>query len=168
MMRRQLAFDRADTERAAAKTDPLAGLLTGFGVAAGRVDLVAGMAFAFVVEGVACFCWLLALWPADTTDTTVTTARGIRDGLSVTRVTRTSTLVPHAGNGATGRRNTADSPAVEQANELTRVLTAVSNGTLRGTVTEIRKHLGCSQAKAAALRKQLAQQMQSSRGTNEE
>ena len=155
--RRELALDRADAERASAKADPLAGLLTAFGVATGRVDLVAGMAFALVIEGVASFCWLLALRPADSTATAVTTAEEIGRGLPVTRVTRTSTFVASGGNDAVGRQN-----AAEQVDDLTRVLTATRDGTLRGTVTEIRKHLGCSQAKAAALRKQLAQQMQSS------
>ncbi|WP_213306017.1 hypothetical protein [Paraburkholderia sacchari] len=36
----------------------------------------------------------------------------------------------------------------------TRVSEAVIGGTLRATVTEIRKYLGCSQARAAAIRKQ--------------
>jgi len=162
VMRRELALDRADAERAAAKADPLAGLLTDFGVAADRVDLVAGMAFAVVIEGVACFCWLLALRPAEAPVKTVTPAQDASHVLPVTPVMRASTLVAHSGNGTSGRQDAATLPAGEQADDLTRVLTATCNGTLRGTVAEIRKHLGCSQAKAATIRKQLAQQIQSS------
>lgn len=44
---------------------------------------------------------------------------------------------------------------------------AIRGGTLRGTVTAIRKHLGCSQSKAAALRKHLVQHTQSSQATTE-
>jgi len=162
--RHELALDRADAERAAAKTDPLAGLLTDFGVAARRVDLVAGMAFAVVIEGVACFCWLLALRPASTTANAVTASHV----LPVTAVTRTSTIVARGGNDAARRRNAASSPAAREVDDLTRVLTGLRDGTLRATVCDIRKHLGCSQANAAALRKQLAQQMQSIQATAEE
>jgi hypothetical protein len=51
----------------------------------------------------------------------------------------------------------ADSDATEQ-DDVTRVLTAVAAGDLRPTVNEIRKHLSCSQAKAAAVRKQIGVQ----------
>jgi len=160
--RHELALDRAETERVAARADPVTGLLTDFGVSAGRVDLLAGMTFAVVIEGVACFCWLLALRPVDTTANAVTPAQEVSHGIPVTRVTPASTAVAFGGNDA------AKSLAAEQMDDLTRVLTATRNGTLRGTVSEIRKHLGCSQAKAAALRKQLAQQMQSNRVTTEQ
>ncbi|MFM0097511.1 hypothetical protein PQQ87_17990 [Paraburkholderia nemoris] len=165
--RRQLALGLADAERAAAKADPLAGLLTAFGVTAGRVDLVAGMAFSIVLEGVACFCWLLALRPTEPPAKTVMPTQGASHVSPVTPVTRTSTFVTRGSNDAVGRKSAIDSHAAGQADDLTRVLTAARNGTLRGTVTEIRKHLGCSQAKAASLRKQLVQQMQSSHVTAE-
>jgi hypothetical protein len=35
-------------------------------------------------------------------------------------------------------------------------MTAIAAGTLRGTVAEIRRFLGCSQSTAAAVRKQIA------------
>jgi hypothetical protein len=153
--RRQTALDRAEAEREAAKADPLAGLLTAFGITASRVDLVVGMAFAVVIEGVACFCWLLALRPAHTTANAVTPAQEVSHGPQVTRVAPASTVVASDGNDVTELVETANSPAGEPADDLARVLTAIRDGTLRGTVTEIRKHLGCSQAKAAGLRKQL-------------
>jgi hypothetical protein len=46
-------------------------------------------------------------------------------------------------------------PVVEQTDDVTRVMNAVAASTLRATVTEIRKFLGCSQSRAAAVRKQL-------------
>lgn len=165
--RRELALDRADAERLAAKADPLAGLLTAFGINASRVDLVAGMAIAVVIEGVACFCWLLALRPADTPASAVTPTQNVSHGLPVARVTPASTVVTPAGNGAAAGGRAVNSPDGERADDLTRVLTSIRSGTLRGTVTEIRKHLGCSQAKAAALRKQLAQHTESRSATTE-
>ncbi|MFM0268242.1 hypothetical protein [Paraburkholderia sediminicola] len=166
--RHELAFDRADAERAAAKADPVAGLLTTFGVSASRVDLIAGLAFAAVLEGVACFCWLLALWPAEALAKAVTKALGTNDVLPVTQVTSARTGVASGGNAVTKLAKTSNSPAGEPADDLTCVLAAIRDGTLRGTVTEIRKHLGCSQAKAAALRKQLTQRMECSHATTEE
>ncbi|WP_200652660.1 hypothetical protein [Paraburkholderia aspalathi] len=163
--RRELALERADAERAAAKADPVAGLLTDFGVSAGRADLVAGMAFAIVLEAVACLCWLLALRPADSTVTAVKPGQEVSHGLPVTPVTFARTVIATVRNDATERHETDDSRAGERADELNLVLTAVREGTIRTTVAEIRKHLGCSQAKAAALRKQLAQQMQSNHAT---
>ena len=154
--RHEQALDRADAERAAAKADPLAGLLINFGTSSiGRAELLAGVAFAVVIEGVACFCWLLALRPSEVLVKTVAQAQVASHVLPVTPVTRTSKLGSHGGNVTSGQQDAANLSAGEQADDLTRVLTATRNGTLRGTVAEIRKHLGCSQAKAAALRKQL-------------
>ena len=45
---------------------------------------------------------------------------------------------------------------IEASDDVTRVLTEIAAGRVRGTVAEIRKYLGCSQARAAAIRKQLA------------
>ncbi|WP_258167897.1 hypothetical protein [Paraburkholderia sp. BL21I4N1] len=162
-----LALERADAERAAAKADPVAELLTTFGVAASRVDLVAGMAFAVVLEGVACFCWFLALRPAEAPAQAVTPAREASHGLRVTPVTAASQAVAPGGNDAIKPEQTATAPTAEQAADVTRVLTAIRDGTLRGTVAEIRRYVGCSQAKAAALRKQIAQQAQASQAKTE-
>jgi hypothetical protein len=159
--RRELALDRVYAERKAARADPLVGLLAPFWITASCIDLVAGMAFAIVIEGVACFCWLLALEPVNATIAAVTSAQDVSHGILVTRVTPASTCVASGGNDVTEPVGAANSAACKQADDLARVLAATRNGTLRGTVTEIRKHLGCSQAKAATLRKQLAQEMQS-------
>lgn len=164
----QLALDRTDAERAAAKVDSVAGLLVSLGIATRHVDLAVGMAFAIVIEGVACFCWLLALQPAETAAKAVTTGHGVGHGLPVTRGTRISMSVAHGGNDAAGRQRATDLPAAEQVDNFARVLIATRNGMLRGTVAEIRKYLGCSQAKAAVLRKQLAQLTQSSRSATKE
>lgn len=65
--RAEAAQDRADAERAVALADPVTGALTAFGVTAPRAELVTGLAFAGVLEAVACFAWLLALRPVTVT-----------------------------------------------------------------------------------------------------
>ena len=166
--RRELAVDRAGAEREAAKADPVARLLVAFGVPASHADLAAAMAFAVMIEGVACFCWLLALWPANAAANTATPVQGVSHILPVTAITPASTVVATGGNLATEWQETGRSRTSERADDLTFVLTAIRDGSVRGTVAEIRKHLGCSQAKAAALRKQVAQQMQSSHAIGRE
>ena len=155
--RSQSMIERAEAERTAAKADPLAGLLTAFGVRASRADLVVGLSFAAVLEGVACFCWLLAIRPAGPSTDAIARARKNSHIPLVTPVTSESKTVASASNAATELEKKGSLPTAVQADDVTRVLSAIRDGTLRGTVTEIRKHLGCSQAKAAALRKQLAQ-----------
>ncbi|MFM0065014.1 hypothetical protein [Paraburkholderia aspalathi] len=168
VMRRESALDRAATERASVRSDPAAGLLTAFGVPSSQVELVTSMAFAVVIEGVACLCWLLALRPAEALATTIMRDQEGRQVLPVTRVTPVDTANAPDSNDATEREETANSSAGEWADDLTRVLAAINDGKVRGTVSEIRKYLGCSQAKAAVLRKQLAQQMQSSYAKTEQ
>lgn len=155
--RRDLTLERADAERVAAKADPVAGLMTAFGLAASRVDLVAGMAFAVVLEGVACFCWLLALRPVEAARRPVTSAEEDSHELRVTSGSTDGMQV----------RNELPSPAEAVASrtsgfggDLTKVILAIDDGTLRGTVAEIRKYLRCSQTKAATVRKQLARYTQ--------
>ncbi|WP_296652788.1 hypothetical protein [Paraburkholderia sp.] len=154
--RAEAAQDRATAARASALADPVTGALTEFGVAAPRAELVTGLAFAAVLEAVACFCWLLALRPTDLTEIAVTPATKGSHAESVTAVTSASNAVaPVAEPVAVEAAPVLRLPVVEQADDVTRVITAVAAGQLRATVTEIRKFLGCSQARAAAVRKQI-------------
>ncbi|MBB6101867.1 hypothetical protein F4827_001715 [Paraburkholderia bannensis] len=73
--RAEAAQDRAAAERAAALADPVTGALTAFGVTAPRAELVTGLAFAGVLEAVACFAWLLALRPKVVTESPVMPAQ---------------------------------------------------------------------------------------------
>ncbi|WP_345815331.1 hypothetical protein AAGS40_23430 [Paraburkholderia sp. PREW-6R] len=141
--RAEEAQDRAAAARDAAMADPVTGALTAFGVTVAHADLAAGLAFAAVLEGVACFAWLLALQPA---------------GIAVTPVTQGSNAAPVAE--VTESRNAVavlESPVAEQHDEVTRVTTAVAAGSLRPTVNEIRKFLSCSQATAMAIRKKVVE-----------
>jgi hypothetical protein len=144
--RAESAQDSAAAERAAATADPVTGALTAFGLPAAHADLVAGLAFAAVLEGVACFAWLLALRPDDAPEIAVTPVTQGSHAVAVTEVTAASNEVA-----------APESPEIESPDDVTRVREAVAAGTLRGTVIEIRKFLGCSQATAAAVRRQIEQ-----------
>ncbi|WP_260854714.1 hypothetical protein [Paraburkholderia sp. BCC1884] len=143
--RAEAAQDQAATARAAAMADPVTGALTAFGLPAAHADLAAGLAFAAVLEGVACFAWLLALSPAVVTETASTPVQQGSNAQSVTPVTEASNAVAAPENGDT-----------ESQDDVTRVLAAIAADVLRPTVNEIRKFLGCSQTRAASVRKQLA------------
>ncbi|MEM5371321.1 hypothetical protein V4C53_35550 [Paraburkholderia azotifigens] len=139
--RQEAAQDRADAARAAAVTDPVTGTLTAFSIPSGRVDLIAGLAFAAVLEAVACFCWLLALRPVE---------------LFKPNTGATVTPVMEPSNAVTDAPIEADPVVIETQDDVTRVLDEIAAGRLRATVTEIRKYLGCSQTRAVAIRKQIA------------
>lgn len=158
-IRAEAAQDRAIAARAAALADPVTGAMTAFGVAAPRAELVTGLAFAAVLEAVACFCWLLALRPAAVTQVAITPVQQGSHAEVVTTVTpESNAAVPIAPPVAVESAPVLRLPVVEQHDDVTRVMTAVAAGTLRATVTEIRKFLGCSQSRAAAVRKQLEPQ----------
>jgi hypothetical protein len=147
-IRTEAAQDRADAARTAALADPVTGALAAFGVAAPRSELVTGLSFAAVLEAVACFCWLLALRPAAVTELAVTPATQGSHAASVMPVTP-------ASNAAAAVTPVIQLPVVDQPDDVTRVMTAIATGVLRPTVVEIRKYLGCSQTRAAGVRKQL-------------
>ncbi|RAR51653.1 hypothetical protein C7401_13613 [Paraburkholderia unamae] len=155
-LRAEAAQDRAAAARAAALADPVTGALTAFGVPAPRAELVTGLAFAAVLEAVACFAWLLALRPAAVTEIAVTPAQQGSHAEVVTAVTpEGNEAAPVAPPVAVESAPVLRLPVVEQTDDVMRVMTAVTAGELRPTVTEIRKFLGCSQSRAAAVRKQL-------------
>lgn len=143
--RAEEAQDRASAARAAAMADPVTGALTALGPAAPRADLLVGLAFAAVLEGVACFAWLLTLRPDAAAEIAVKPVAQSSNAPRVTEVTDASNAVA-----------ALESPATEQQDDVTRVAAAIAAGKLRGTVAEIRRFLGCSQATAMSVRKQIA------------
>ncbi|MFX1675170.1 hypothetical protein PWR63_23470 [Paraburkholderia sp. A2WS-5] len=162
-LRIEAAQDRAAAARAAALADPVTGAMTAFGLPAVRADLIAGLAFAGVLEAVACFAWLLALRPASVTragaESPVTPARqGSNAEVTAPVTTESHGAAPVAPPVGVESAPVLRLPVVEQTDDVNRVMNAVAAGTLRATVTEIRKFLGCSQLRAAAVRKQLEPQ----------
>ncbi|WP_234775049.1 hypothetical protein [Paraburkholderia tropica] len=150
--RAEAAQDRVVAERAAALNDPVTGALTAFGVTAPRAELVTGLAFAGVLEAVACFAWLLALRPADVTrpvtESPVTTAQQGSNAVVTTEVTPES----HADTNA----DTESLPAEALLQKhVTRARAAIAAGEVRATVRDLQQYLGVAQKTASAVRKQL-------------
>lgn len=148
--RRIAQLERVVTRREAARQDPVtASLATWLGLAPERVEFLAGLLFAAALEGVACFGWYLALagrTPSMTTNVTAGPA-------SVTEIAAAPVTLPVV-TPVTTTPSVSDSPA--RTDELTRLAREIAAGRLRLTVADIRRHLGCSQARASGLRRQLA------------
>jgi len=144
--RRQVTEDRMAVRRAILRDDPVTQRLAGLlGWSVMRVDLFAGLLLAAVLEATACLLWCLALRqedrPASCPDSSLP---GI---VTASHGTATEAVVPENSPAPVSR--------VAPHDELTRVRQAIAARELRPTVAEIRRHLGCSQAKAQALRRQL-------------
>lgn len=179
--------DRTRSQRDALLADPVTSRLAALlGTTTARVDLLSGVTFAAVLEGVACLLWTVALRPLPlphaTAAVTGTVAPGVTPDINVTEaappaVTSSVTTAPVRRGNASARRKTGsrsrDGPDGSQATRteyrapplletdgaddaLTRLARDIDAGRVRPTVAGIRSHLGCSQSRAASLRRQLA------------
>ncbi|UEP28008.1 hypothetical protein [Burkholderia sp. B21-007] len=194
--RQQAATDRVTAQRDALRVDPVTSRLAALlGVTTTRVDLVSGLMFAAVLEGVACLLWTVALrssatktesaatsvmspvvsavmGSADAIAPVVATVTGVTDSdqPGVTPVMASHTEPTVSRKNKTPRRDgTIRSPPLRDApdaplssvasndDHLSQLVRDVIAGMVRPTVADIRRHLGCSQARATALRRQLAE-----------
>lgn len=160
--RRQLAadnrridqVDQATALRDAQRDDPVTVRLGALlGTTAARVDLLSGMAFAGVLEGIACLFWFLAFQTRAPV---------------VGSVTPRQTLPVTAGNEAVTPSHTPTVKPVtsrdyqnDSESEVARLAHDIAAGRVRATVADIRRHLGCSQARAAALRRNFGESVTS-------
>ncbi|WP_175660557.1 hypothetical protein [Burkholderia ambifaria] len=171
--------DRVTVERVAAARDPMTAAL-------GLSSVVIGMLFAAVLEGVACLCWTIALAPADVTaaiapatkreansgDVKPPPDRLATGGFVTPTQVRVPAHLPHeyvvpnsiadrisqsAPNKANQKRHSQVVTIARSDTDLERARAAIEANQLRATVIEIRKFLGCSQSRAAAVAKQLKQ-----------
>ena len=159
--RRQAADDRAVTRRDALIADPVTARLAALlGVTIARVDLLSGLAFAAVLEGVACLLWSVTLRsrppiPADPATVAV---------VAVNHPPVTVSHAPESGSHAAeaeshvpiGEPVTSLPPGEQPDPNVTQLAQAVAAGQVRPTVADIRRFLGVSQARAAVLRRRLA------------
>ncbi|CPF84644.1 hypothetical protein [Burkholderia pseudomallei] len=183
--RQQATNDRVTAQRGALLADPVTARLAALlGISAPRVDLLSGLMFAAVLEGAACLLWTVALRPSSlpaaaavVTDTTSTAIMPPQEhGEDATHVTLpavTAVAASHA-DGTVGSEAQSGSCAVMENNraprddpitplpditppsgEVAQIAQAIAAGQVRPTVAGIRTYLGCSQARAAALRRQL-------------
>jgi hypothetical protein len=141
--------DRAVTLRDAMHADPVTSRVAAFvGIPEARVDLLSGLAFAGVLEGVACLLWFVVLQA--------------RDPAAVAAVMPPQTEPVTASNEVV---TTSHAPADELVtaqtedpeSDATRLAAEIAAGRVRATVADIRRYLGCSQAKATALRRQFSE-----------
>ncbi|WP_124093533.1 hypothetical protein [Burkholderia gladioli] len=138
--RYQVIEDSNASHRDAARDDPVTARMAALrGVADARLQLLTSLVFAAVLESTACLLWWIALFPQGTspvTDRRDPVPAVATDGPDVT---------------------TADAPPApvmtKPESEVAKLRRDIEAGLLRPTVVSIRKYLGCSQAKAAALRK---------------
>ncbi|RDU97850.1 hypothetical protein [Trinickia dinghuensis] len=179
--RREAQEDRVTTQRDALLADPVASRLAALlGTTASRVDLLSGLMFAAVVEGVACLLWVLALGasplpvPAPVvSESTLTAVEPVPAVTAVTEPVVADAAASHidetashesgsrSQNSMTPSRTPRDDPLTpppdvgSPGDDVTQLAQDIAAGRLRPTVAEIRRRLGCSQAKATALRRQL-------------
>jgi hypothetical protein len=182
-IRRQEAVgDRVMAQRDALLADPVTSRLAGLlGTTAPRVDLLSGLMFASVLEGVACLLWMLTLRAAPlpvpapvVSEPSSSVVTAVATVTAVTQPVVTDTAKNRVDETAS-RENTSPShdsttpnrpprddalmplPHVDSPDDdVTRLIQDVAAGHVRPTVADIRRHLGCSQAKATTLRRQLA------------
>ncbi|KHK54107.1 hypothetical protein PI87_16450 [Ralstonia sp. A12] len=160
IQRQQTADDRAVARRDALVADPVtARLAVLLGTTVTRIDLVSGLAFAAVLEGVACLLWTIALRSRPPVPDAVP------DVVSVT-VSHPPVVASHEPESGSHKVETGRHPPVSEPftplpasdppdADVTQLAQDVVAGRVRPTVADIRRHLGCSQARALALRRQL-------------
>ncbi|MDA0571735.1 hypothetical protein [Burkholderia gladioli] len=192
--RQQRATDHVTAQRESLRADPVTTRLAAvLGVTTARMDLLSGLMFAAVLEGVACLLWAIAFRaptvpqhapgefappvaktdghvpsgaapvaimtevtqsavtpPADSTLPTVTPAQASRVEMTVS----CESAIHRHGGAAPSSVSLPVAPIDEVLAQLTRDVAA---GLVRPTVSGIRLHLRCSQARAITLRRQLAQ-----------
>ena len=191
--RQQAATDRVTMQHDALLVDPVTSRLAALlGVTTARVDLLSGLMFAAVLEGVACLLWVVTLrsplpksaavtigvalpavaMTADVTEPEVMPVTDVTDATQqpVTPVTASHDDETVSRNSVTPRHGSStishaprDDPitplpaAVPIDDHLSRLVRDVEAGRVRPTVADIRRHLSCSQARAATLRRQLVE-----------
>ncbi|AXW61568.1 hypothetical protein CJO94_05965 [Ralstonia solanacearum] len=158
---RQSARDRAEERRDALVADPVTARLAALlGTTAMRVDLLSGLAFAAVLEGVACLLWTVTLQSRSP----VTEVPPVEEPVTVGHPPVMASHMPESGSHQAKAESHAPvsepiTPLPEDKRpdpDVTQLALDVAAGQVRPTVADIRRHLGCSQARAAALRRQLA------------
>ncbi|WP_330217203.1 hypothetical protein [Burkholderia pseudomallei] len=172
--------DRIAAQHDALLADPVTSrIATLLAISVARVELLSSLLFAAVLEGVACLLWSVSLrspaLPAAVAAVTVPTPPIAPAGKAAT-VTPPAVTPVMAGHGeaiasrsnVTDRRSRTggshalrDSPVTPLPelspadDDVAKLIRDIAAGRVRPTVADIRRHLGCSQARAAALRRQV-------------
>lgn len=141
--------------RVTARDDPVtARLATLCGIADTRLDLFAGLAFAAVLEGMACLLWWVALIP-QVPESSASDRHGVAHDVTIeTAPVTTLARSPTAVQSTVPPVVPPTVPLPES--DIARLRRDIESGAVKPTVAGIRNYFGCSQAKASALRRQLA------------
>lgn len=176
--RTQAADDRAAARRNALVADPVTSRVAMLlGMTTTRIDLLSGLAFAAVLEGVACLLWTVALrssplsvpFAAATLPTVVPLPESAADMPLATQpevtpvtasthghVSSTISCEPVSDSHDAQGHPVPPLPAPDAADDdVTQLACDIDAGRVRATVADIRRHLGCSQARAVAFRRQI-------------
>ena len=161
LRRQHSADDRTEARRDALLADPVTVRLAAlFGTSVARVDLLSGLAFAAVLEGVACLLWTVTLRsrpPVLAVPATVAAVTVNHPPVTVSHVPESGSHVVEAESPPPVSEPVTPLPVGESPDsDVTPLAQAVAAGQVRPTVADIRRFLGISQARAAALRRQLA------------
>jgi hypothetical protein len=151
------------TLRDSARDDPVtARLAVWAGTTAGKLNLLLAFAFAAELECVACLCWYIAL----------RLGRRVRMPVDEAVVSSVAPLLkasmPPSHESRTDSHATPDESAMtappvvhdgydHHDETLLQLRRDIAAGQVRATVAEIRRHLGCSQARAAGVRRQIGE-----------
>ncbi|WP_144160637.1 hypothetical protein [Paraburkholderia sp. BCC1885] len=168
--RRDAADDRVTASQESLRADPVTSRLAALlGTTVTRIDLGSALMFAAVLEGIACLLWTVALpsSPIPARESVLTShevmpqtepARSAPPAME-SAVTTTSSGQASESVGSkteTGSRAYRSDPHTGPMDDiLSRLAQEIEAGRVRPTVAGIRQHLGCSQTRAAALRKRL-------------
>lgn len=141
--RRQSADDRAMAARDAQIADPVTARLAALlRTTVSRVELLSGLAFAVVLEVVACLLWTVTL--------------STRPPVVASHAPEPASREPDADSDALVSETTTPLPIGKSVDpDVMTLAHAVTAGQVRPTVADIRNFLGCSQARATTLRRQL-------------
>ncbi|CAJ7708147.1 putative twin-arginine translocation pathway signal protein [Burkholderia pseudomallei] len=157
-IRRYQTIEDGNAEhRMTARDDPVTARLAMFcGIPEARLDLFAGLGFAAVLEGLACLLWWVALAP-QVPESPITDRHGVAH--DVTTETAPVTMLAQSPSPTTIQSTVP--PVVQPTvtfpeSDLARLRHDIESGAVKPTVAGIRRHLGCSQARASVLRRQLA------------
>ncbi|CAJ4415278.1 putative twin-arginine translocation pathway signal protein [Burkholderia pseudomallei] len=147
--RRRAADDRGIAARDALVADPVTTRLAALlGTTVYRVELLSGLAFAAVLEGIACLLWTVTLRSRPPVKDVPPVATG--------HVPEPASHEPKSDSHAPVSEPVTPLPIGESTDpDVMTLAQAVAAGQVRPTVADIRRHLGCSQARATTLRRQL-------------
>lgn len=146
--------NRLTSQRNALLVDPVTSRLAALlGTTTARIDLLSGLTFAIVLESVACLLWVIVLGRSSS-------AKRARDATPAVSPVATEGSVAVTGETVSRKFDDPNVPSstITQPDDTATLLARdVAAGLVRPTVADIRLHLGCSQAKALALRRRLAE-----------